>query len=69
MTRNRFEIFLKTFYYLNNAECRKSDRLQKIYGLTDLLVEKFKFWNKLREKLCIDESNSFCRTTVISSTY
>lgn len=56
MTRNRFEIILRTFHYSNNAECTRGDRLYKIRNLVDLLVEKFKMWNMPSEKMYIDES-------------
>lgn len=56
MTRNRFEIILRTFHCSNNAECPPDDRLYKIRNLVDLLVEKFKMWNMPSENMCIDES-------------
>ncbi|XP_050064607.1 piggyBac transposable element-derived protein 4-like [Aphis gossypii] len=56
MTRNRFEIILRTFHCSNNAECPPGDRLFKIRNLVDLLVMKFKMWNVPSENMCIDES-------------
>jgi len=56
MTRNRFEIILRTFHCSNNAECPPNDRLFKIRNLVDLLVMKFKMWNVPSENMCIDES-------------
>lgn len=56
MTRNRFEIILKTFHCSNNAECPPGDGLFKIRNLVDLLVIKFKMWNVPSENMCSDES-------------
>lgn len=56
MTRNRFELLLRTFHCSNNETCPRGDRLHKIRGLVDLLVSKYKLCNIPGENLCIDES-------------
>jgi len=68
MTRNRFELLLRTFHSLNNQTCPKGDRLYKVRGLVDMLVSKYKRCNIPGENICIAKSMnpfvgrlSFCR--------
>lgn len=56
MTRNRFELLLRTFHCSNNQTCPRGDRLFKVHGLVDMLVSKYKLCNIPGENLCIDES-------------
>jgi len=56
MTRNRFELLLRTFHCSNNQTCPRGDRLYKVRGLVDMLVSKYKICNIPGENLCIDES-------------
>lgn len=51
MSRNRFEILLRTWHYAKNKEAEQFDRLHKIQSLARLLNENFK-----DENVCIDET-------------
>jgi hypothetical protein len=56
MKRNRFELLLRSFHCCNNNECPRGDRIFKIRGLVDMLVNKFKNYNIPGENVCVDES-------------
>lgn len=56
ISRNRFELLLRTFHCSNNEECPRGDRLFKVRGLIDTLVDKYKFAMIPEEHMCIDES-------------
>jgi len=54
MERNRFELLLRSFHCCNSNECPRGDRIFKIRGLVDMLVNKFKNCNIPGENLCVD---------------
>lgn len=56
MSRNRFELILRMWHLSNNQECPKGDRLFKIQGLIDMLLERFQKANIPFRDVCIDES-------------
>ncbi|CAH1982586.1 unnamed protein product [Acanthoscelides obtectus] len=56
MPRNRFEILLRMIHFANNDECREGDRLHKIQGLVDKLVQNFEALYHPGESVCVDES-------------
>lgn len=55
MSRNRFQLLLKTWHF-NNNENVTTDRLQKISPLTNKLIENFKRHFIPNQALCIDET-------------
>lgn len=56
MSRNRFELLLRTIHFSNNEEVVTGDRLSKISPLLQLLNDKFMEIYVPERDICIDES-------------
>ena len=56
MSRNRFELLLRMWYFTNNEDCPPGNRLHKIQYLVKYLVSKYQLVLVPGDKICIDET-------------
>lgn len=56
LSRNRFEILVRTWHFCDNSNPPENDRLYKITPLIDMLVDRFQYAYVAEENFCIDET-------------